>query len=121
VSFGEAGLIIGKVELIFVVASGFIVLTGGSAIATVGLAHGNRDFLGNEISLSEQLVGNFVDVLVMGIRHDKDMAGVINPPFRCDEGGDGSVFINNIFGLSVAVALTAGHKAEWALVVGRSV
>lgn len=111
-----------KVEGVLV-AGGLIVLAGGDAVCVVGDLHGARHFLGDIENVVAELLWEGVEALVVGIRHNDDVAGVVAPEKGVNDGADVFVTIDEIrFGDHGVGAAGVGEAgADRAFVAGGGV
>jgi len=78
------------------VASGFVVLLGGYTVAGVNLFHGDRQVFCHSMNVLREPQGQIVNILIMFIRYDNDIAMIIWPLMRANERSDRVIMINNI-------------------------
>ena len=99
------------------VAGGFIMLASRSTLALISVANSYGNFLCSLINLRNLVVRNIVDVFVMPIRNYQHMAGIINPPLRCDEGRRKFILVDNILLVVVVGFFSAQKGAKRTIVV----
>ena len=78
------------------VASGFVVLPGGYTVAGINLFHGDRQTFCHSMNVRREPQGQIVNILIMFIRYDNDIAMIIWPLMRANERSDRVIMINNI-------------------------
>jgi succinyl-CoA synthetase beta subunit len=100
-------------------AGWLVVLAGGNTIAIVNLLHGDGDDLRRFLDIGGQMRRKIVDVFVMLVGNDENVARIARPLLGTDNGLYYITLANNICinGLDVSIFNTLYQQAKWASII----
>ena len=87
----------------------FVVLSRRNAFAVVAASYCNGNLLDSLVDFSKLIVWDGVKTFKMLVGDDKNMAGIVDPRFRGNEGSRKLILVNNVL-LLVVVGFIAGQK-----------